>query len=135
LEDDVKITITASSTCLGPVILVDYGNMSTSTLTINFSEDLQKGNSTDLLQSKTFAKTEINDVAVGNIYKKISYDIHGNGICYSLLLESHGANGAGLYVDDPVLVKKYDEQHLVDANNMMNIVYGILGSLQLRNIP
>jgi hypothetical protein len=116
LEDDEKLTVVASTTCTGPSILAEYEEVSTSTL---------------IMDGQSFARTEGSGVGAGNIYKKISYDILSGGTCYSLILDTHGSNGAGLYVDDPILIKKYDSQHSVDADAIMKVVYGILGNFKI----
>lgn len=120
LEDEFKLTVMSSSTCVGKTIGSDYGNISTTTVSIN---------------SQTFTKSEGSGIAAGNIYGRTTYDIRGNGVCYSLILDSHGANGAGLFVSDSTLVKKYDEQHLADTNSLQNIIYGILGTFEIKKLP
>jgi len=120
LEDDVKITVMASSTCSGPTVSSDYDHVSTSTLKVN---------------GLVFAKTEGSGIGAGNVYGRTTYDIRGNGACYSLILDSHGANGAGLYVSDSALIKKYDDQHATDFYALMNTVYGILGTFEVLKLP
>jgi len=120
LQDDVKITVVASTTCAGSVKSINFGDISTSTITIAL---------------QTFNVTAGTDIGAGNIYKEIIYDIPGNSICYSLILNSHGANGSGLYVNDPALIKKYDDQHTAENASLMDSVYGILGNFKVISTP
>lgn len=116
-EDDVKLTVVASSSCASQPAT---GQASTSALNID---------------NRDFEVIEVSDAGAGNVYIKTIYNILGNGVCYSLTHDYRGANGAGLYVNDPVLVKKYDEQHVADLENVKQIIFGILGSFEVTSIP
>jgi hypothetical protein len=121
LEDKVKITVTASSTCLSLGNNDKYG---------------QSGSVSDLVvDAHKFTRTKISDVAAGNVYNTVTYEIMNNGFCYSLEYYSHGSNGAGLYVDNPDLIKKYDNQHKLDVDNVTNIIHGILESFDFVLTP
>jgi hypothetical protein len=77
-------------------------------------------------------QTRVSGVGAGNIYNTISYDLEKNGICYSLVYYSHGSNGAGLYVDDPILVNKYDEEHTLNQKKVDDTIVGILSTLEIK---
>jgi hypothetical protein len=49
-------------------------------------------------------------------------------------MDSKGTNGAGFYVDDQSLIKKYDNQHKSDLDQVMSVIYGILGNFEIKNI-
>lgn len=112
LLDDVKLTLMATSTC-------SIDTASSSEITIND------------IKYKVLKST---DTAMGSVYKKDVYEIYGNNVCYVITTASKGTNGAGFYVDDPFLIKKYDNQNKLDSDNVMNIIYGILGSFEIKNI-
>lgn len=121
LEDEFKVTVIASSTCPSATLFADYvPNVATSTFTV---------------KGKKFARSEITDIGAGNVYKKTTYEILGNNSCYSFVVDSHGTNGSGFYVNDPVMIKKYDDQHLADVSSVQDIVVGMLGSFNLRSTP
>lgn len=121
LEDSVKITVTSSSTCTSHNPVTFFG--------------IKPKQSSITIEDKKFVVNRLDDVAAGSRVNVISYEIKENGICYSLLYYSQGANGAGLYVDDPILIKKYDEQHSRESKLIMDIVYGILASFKFISIP
>ena len=112
LLDNVKLTLVASSTCSLDIA-------SSSEITINN------------VKYKVLKST---DAAMGSVYKKDIYEIYGNNVCYVATLDSRGTNGAGFYVDDPFLIKKYDNQHKLDLDRVIDIIYGILGSFEIKNI-
>jgi hypothetical protein len=120
LEDDAKITVVASSTCASASFLSDYGKVATSTLTV---------------KDNRFFLSEVTDIGAGNIYNKSIYEIKGNGACYSLVYDSHGTNGSGFYVNDPTLIKKYDDQHSTDSVAVMDKIYGILSTFGIKSTP
>jgi len=112
LLDDVKLTIISTSTCLSDMA-------SSSQITINNIK-------------YKFSKSD--GAAMGTVYKKDIYEIDGNNVCYVITYDSRGTNGAGFYVDDPFLIKKYDNQHSLDNDEVINIIYGILGNFKINNI-
>jgi hypothetical protein len=114
LLDDVKITITASSSC--PAILPVPFPATSSPIAAN---------------GYTFTRTEGGDVAAGNIYRELAYDTVVHGVCYHLDLLDHGSNGAGLYVSDQSLISRYDDQHQADLTNMLGVFIGIVNSFRL----
>ncbi len=115
LQDDAKITITASSSC-AIFQSGDNGEEIETDLTVN---------------NQKYSVKQSNDAAAGNVYNEIIYDqVKGVGLCYSLAFLDHGANGAGLYVDDASLIKKYDDQHTADLKAVMEVVYGILANFR-----
>ena len=112
LLDDVKLTLVATSTC-------SINNASSSEITVN---DIK------------YKVLKSDEAAMGSVYKKDVYEIYGNNVCYVITMDSKGTNGAGFYVDDPFLIKKYDNQNKLDSDNVMNIIYGILGSFEIKSI-
>jgi len=119
LEDDAKLTVSASSSCAKNSV----------------GENLNSQPTTLDIGGQSFIVTQGADAAAGNIYGETVYSIHGNNVCYSLIFDTHGANGAGLYVDDPALIKQYDGQHATDLASIKNIVYSIAGSFQILSTP
>ncbi|MFA6602120.1 MAG: hypothetical protein WCT02_04700 [Candidatus Paceibacterota bacterium] len=120
LQDDVTLTVSATTSCPTAKALGETFFNQSGTLTV----DGQKFN--------TF---ESDDAAAGNRYTTITYSISGNDACYLVVFNDHGVNGAGLYVNDQILVKKYDNQHDVDMAKVTDVVYGILGSFQVKILP
>jgi len=116
LEDSVKITVTASTTCASDNPETFGVKPKQSSITI---------------ENKKFVVNKIDDIAAGNRFDVISYEIKENSICYSLLYHSQGANGAGLYVDDPILIKKYDEEHAYNQKKVNDVIIGILSTLDI----
>lgn len=117
LLDDVKLTIIATSTCQSS----GSTNASTSEITLN-----------DRLYT---LESDASDAAMGTRWNETIYSIKGNGICYKIFVNSRGTNGAGFYVDDSSLVKKYDNQHSIDNSTVKAIIWGILGSFEIIKIP
>ena len=114
LQDDARITITASSSCVETTV-----PQNPSTATTTFS-----------LNGYSFIATQGNDVAAGNLYHEILYTTEANGQCYSFSFFDHGSNGAGLYVDDPVLIRKYDSQHSNDYSQAIGAFDSIVTSFK-----
>lgn len=114
LLDDVKLTLLATSSC-------QTINASSSQVTINDrTYDIESDNT---------------DAAMGSRWRETIYKINNDSICYKIYVSSRGTNGAGFYVDDQSLIKKYDNQHEIDAVNVDAIIRGILGSFELNQIP
>lgn len=107
LQDDVKITVTASSTCMS---LSDSGFPGESVASTTFS-----------LNGYSWTLSEGSDIAAGNIYRGVAYDAVSAGTCYHIELFDHGANGAGLYVDDQSLISRYNAEHDADLSALMAI--------------
>lgn len=116
LQDDAKVTVTASSSC--PALTVDESNSETSTFTLN---------------GYAFTRTESHGAAAGNLYTEIAYDTKANGVCYRIDFYDHGANGAGLYVSDPSLISQYDAQHDADLQNAQDIFNAMAQSFSLNH--
>ena len=116
LLDDVKITITASSTC--PSILAPA--ISTSTTSDN---------------SHIFNISKGSDVGAGNIYRELAYDTVNNNVCYHIYMLDHGTNGAGFYVSDQDLIDKYDSQHQNDLDSFLKIFVGMVDTFKIIETP
>jgi hypothetical protein len=115
LEDDVKIN--ASTTCSGGVM--DTGKSITAILE----------NNGYLIQ-----KTTKQDVAAGNRYEEIVYKVirpQFGSRCLELSFLIHGANGAGLIVDNVTLVKKYNDIHDGETRALRIIFDNMVDSLKL----
>jgi hypothetical protein len=112
LLDDVKLTLISTSTCSSDIA-------SSSQITVNGIK-------------YRFSKSD--GAAMGTVYKENVYEINGNSVCYTITYNSKGTNGAGFYVDDPSLIKKYDNQHSLDNDEVIKIIYGILGSFKINTI-
>ena len=104
LLDDVKITVTATSSC--PTVAVPVNGYN-------------------------FSRIEGSDVGAGNIYREMAFDVTSNSKCYHLDLFDHGTNGAGFYVGDQSLITKYDAQHQADLNVVLGIFMGVVNSFRL----
>jgi len=116
LQDDAKVTVTASSSC--PALTVNESNSGTSTFMLN---------------GYLFTRSESHGAAAGNLYNEIAYDTEANGVCYQIDFFDHGANGAGLYVSDPSLISQYDAQHAVDLKNALDIMNAMTQSFSLNH--
>jgi hypothetical protein len=114
LLDDVKLTVIATSTCM-------KGTASTTDFSIN--DRLYK------------IESDTNEAGAGSRWTETVYAISGNGICYKISVNTKGTNGAGFYVDDQTLIKKYDNQHELDSATVKGIIWGILGSFETIKIP
>lgn len=114
LLDDVKITIAASSTC--PVVENAAANSTTSLFMLNGHE---------------FTRWVSQDVAAGNRYIDVMYTTTVDGTCYSLHLSDHGSNGAGLYVDDQELIKRYDLTHTDSMKKVLDVFNTITAKFQV----
>ena len=114
LLDDVKMTITASSSC--PAILASALDVKPVTLKAN---------------GYTFVRSEGSDVAAGNIYRELAYDTTKGSFCYHIDLLDHGSNGAGLYVSDQSLISRYDAQHQVDLMTVLGVFAQIVNSFKI----
>jgi len=118
LQDDVVVSITASSSC--PDMIVPVGPF---TATTTFS-----------LNGLSFDVTKGDDAAAGNRYQEIAYDTYVNNICYRIDLYDHGTNGAGFYVDGQALIQKYDNQHEVDLTAVISVLNSITNSFRLQPV-
>ncbi len=114
LLDDVKLTLLATSTCQSI-------NASSSQITIN-----------DRFYD---IESDTTDAAMGSRWRETVYKIKGDNVCYKIYVNARGTNGAGFYVDDQSLVKKYDNQHDIDTVNVNAIIWAILGSFEINKIP
>ncbi|MDD5165643.1 MAG: hypothetical protein PHG25_03900, partial [Candidatus Pacebacteria bacterium] len=107
LLDDTKITVTASSSC--PSFVSGFAPDNVASVSVD-----------DIV----FVRSESADVAAGNVYRELAYDMMSNGLCYRLSLFDHGANGAGLYVSGQALVSQYDAQHQADIDKLVSVFMG-----------
>ena len=114
LLDDAKITVTATSSC--PVIEMNNPDIKPVAVSVN---------------GYNFKRIEGSDAAAGNLYREMAFDVVSNNTCYHLDLFDHGANGAGLYVEDQALISKYDAQHQSDLDGVLGIFMGVVNSFRL----
>ena len=114
LLDEVRLSLIATSSCATK-------NASTTEFSIN-----------DRLYS---VDSDTTDVAMGSKWHETVYSIHRDGTCYKITASSRGTNGAGFYVDDQILIKKYDNQHDIDSSLVKSIIWAILGTFEKLNIP
>jgi len=112
LKDETYVIITASSTC--PTTM---------------SGPIDKGPETLVLNGLT--KNDTSDAAAGNHYLTVTYDTNKNGLCYRVTFFDHGANGAGLYLSDPVAIKTADETYAVELAKIKAIVLDMVGTFSL----
>jgi len=115
LLDDVKITITATSSC--PQITTD-------------SPDTRSMKMID--NGYTFVRSIGSGVGAGNIYREVAYDLNQNAVCYHIDLLDHGTNGAGFYVGDQALIVRYDNQHQVDLKTVLTLFSGLVHSFHIQ---
>ncbi len=115
LQDDVKLTVVATSSCL-----TDLSLSTTSDIQIN--DRLYK-----------IEKDSI-DAGMGSRWHETVYSITGNNICYKITMNLKGTNGAGFYVDDKALIAKYDNQHSIDISKVSSIIWAILGTFEMNTI-
>lgn len=115
LLDDAKITIAVGPSC--PAITA--AGLGGDPKPVSFS-----------LNGQTWKRTVGSDVAAGNRYEEIAYDLSQNGICYHIGFLDHGANGSGLYVDDASLIRKYDAAHDTDLQTVILILNAITGTFK-----
>jgi len=114
LQDDARITITASSSCVD-LTIPKSPEIATSTFSLNgYSYSVMRGG----------------DVGAGNLYHEVLYTTEVNNQCYSFSFFDHGSNGAGLYVDDQALIQRYDSQHSTDFSQAMSIFNAIIASFR-----
>ncbi len=114
LLDEVKLSLIATSSCI-------TGNASTTELSIN---------------DRTYTvESDLVDVAMGSRWHESVYSIDREGTCYKITTSIRGTNGAGFYVDDQILIKKYDNQHDIDSSLVNSIIWAILGTFEKLKIP
>jgi hypothetical protein len=114
LLDDVKITVSASSTC--PQIA---------------SGAIFPEATTTVANGYTFTRSEGSDVGAGNIYREMAFDVTKDNICYHIDMLDHGTNGAGFYVSDQDLITRYNNQHQSDLNAVVAIFITMVDSFRL----
>ena len=114
LQDDLKITVAASSTC--PALLNGAPMATTSSFVLN---------------KHTFTRQIGQDVAAGNRYLEIMDTTTVKGTCYSVYLFDHGANGAGLYVDDQELIKRYDTDYVTHMKIILQIFNAVTAHISI----
>jgi len=114
LLDDVKITITSTSSC--PVISTNNPDTRSTLVPVN---------------GYNFTRVEGSDVGAGNLYREMAFDVTSKGTCYHLDLFDHGTNGAGFYVGDQDLIAKYDAQHQTDLDAVLGVFMGVVNSFRI----
>ncbi|MEI8249480.1 MAG: hypothetical protein WCG07_03225 [Candidatus Taylorbacteria bacterium] len=114
LQDDAKITVSASSTCASSTI-----------------PDMNVATQGLLLNGYVFTRYEGDDAAAGNRYMEVMYTTIVNDVCYSIDFFDHGTNGAGFYVNDQALITQYDTQHSQDLSQVVNIFNSMVSSFQV----
>lgn len=117
LLDDAKVTMTVATSC--PAVS-GHGALGASSTPKSFS-----------LNGISFVRTVGHDVAAGNVYLEIAYDATSGGSCYHLSFFDHGANGAGLYVDDASLIDRYDRIHEADLAHAIDAFNAMAATLRL----
>lgn len=120
LQDDARITVTTGSSCPS---LIDEGFDSTGATT------------TFMLNGYAFSRYEGGGAAAGNRYRGVAYDTAHGGICYHLSFFDHSAAGAGLYVDDPSLIARYDAEHDADLKAALDIFNAMTQTFRIRAVP
>ncbi len=118
LQDDVKITVSASTSC--PDIIGGGSKSAAATYTLN---------------GHAFTRRIGTDAGAGNRYVEIADDTKSKGICYHVSLLDHGTNGAGFYVDDRALAAKYDAQHDADFSAVLSLFNAMISSLRILALP
>jgi len=84
-----------------------------------------------VLGGTAFVESQAGDVGAGNIYRTITYDTIVNGLCYRITFFDHGANGAGLYLSDPVAIQAADATHAAELARIEAIVTAMAGTFSL----
>lgn len=113
LLDDAKISVTVATSCPP----VEASSASTS--------------SGFVLSGRDFRRQIGTGAAAGNLYTEVAYDTTQGGICYRIDFFDHGANGAGLYVDDAALIKRYDQAHAADFARAIAVFNAMAASFSL----
>lgn len=114
LFDEVKLTVIATSSC---------GSKYASTT--EFS-----------INNRTYQiVSDVSDVAMGSRWHNIVYQNSMDNMCYEISSSIRGTNGAEFYVDDQVLIKKYNNQHDIDLVMVKSIIWSILGSFEHLKVP
>ena len=109
LKDEAYVIVTASSTC--PVVS---------------NSPIDRGPQTINVNGMSFTENEAGDVGAGNIYHTITYDTVAKGLCYRITLFDHGANGAGLYLSDPVAIQAADVTHDAELSKIEAVVLAMI---------
>jgi len=117
LLDESKITIAVNPVC--PVETANDSEVRT-TLVVN---------------GRSYLVTTKTEPAAGNIYTETVYHPEKEEVCHIITFTNRGANGAGLYVDNANLIKKYDDQHTADIIAVNEVLYGILASFESLSLP
>lgn len=116
LLDDVKVTVSASSGACPEIETPRAASDDPVEFTLN---------------GYKFKRTIGTDIGAGQRYQEIVYDLLLDDTCYRVDLLAHGANGAGLYVDDASLVKKYDAQQEADMTAVVDILNRMVSTLRI----
>lgn len=119
LKDDVTVTAAVHTTC-DPLTAGGQNTITNQNITV---------------KGINFVENEVNDVAAGNRYETITYDTDKNSACYRITFVDHGANGAGLYISDPVQIKKADAQHDIELAHVTSIFNQMLSTFTFIDTP
>lgn len=114
LLDDVTMKVTSGLSC--PALLADPAGEATTTFTLNGID---------------WTRTVGDGVGAGNRYREVAYDTISGGTCYHIGFLDHGTNGAGFYVDDASLIKKYDAVHDADFARVIGVLNGMVASFRI----
>jgi hypothetical protein len=113
LQDDVKMVVNATSTC-----------------------DSKQTDKKIYINGKEYElESDVTDAGAGSVWREMIFRFKQNDNCYKLTINTRGTNGAGFYVDDPALIKKYDAEHKNDVEKVMEIIYGVVNSFNFEQIP
>ncbi|MFA6339019.1 MAG: hypothetical protein WCW87_03105 [Candidatus Paceibacterota bacterium] len=77
-----------------------------------------------------FKKDNWSGVGAGQLYVGADYTTLKNGLCYSIHIFTHSTNGAGFYIDDPVEIKKIDDEHAADMKKFLEAIDGIVSTFK-----
>lgn len=116
LQDEARITISASTTC-SRLAVPTNPRLATTSFSLN---------------GYAFEAFQGDEGAAGNTYSELLYTTQGSDICYSFSLFDHGSSGADLYVDDPALIRRYDDQHSTDLAAVRAIFNQIVASFRMQ---
>lgn len=120
LLDDATLKVTAIPTCPG----ITASGLGGGVAPISFS-----------LNGYVWKRTNGLGAAAGNLYLEIAYDTLATSTsgqtCYHIGFLDHGANGAGLYVDDASLIRRYDAAHEADLAAVIDDLNAIVASFRI----
>ena len=112
LLDDVTVKITSGLSC--PAAITE-----------------REASTTFSFAGINWIRTVGDGVGAGNRYREVDYDTTSNGTCYHIGFLDHGTNGAGFYVDDQSLIKKYDAIHDADFAHVVDVFNAMVASFRI----